>query len=533
MSTSVRKHKAVAVAVPATILAAVVLASCGSLPQPVAAVVTQGAQAGELTDLQACEYPPDGGEGAYDAECGTLVVPENRGKADSRLIALPVVRIRASGSDPAAPVFLVDGGPGQSNVTWEMLPWLIERHDVVMVGYRGVDGSVKLVCPELGRSLKEHLGRDYGSDQAYEEYTAATRLCADAHVEAGVDLSSYSIPGVIEDMESARMALGYDRINVLSRSFGTRVAQVYAYLHPDSLHRVVQISVNTPGYFIGDRYVLDKMIRRMSELCAADASCSSRTSDLARTMYEVNRNMPGRWLFFRIDPDTVRLGVHYQFLNNANMPAVFEAYLAAAEGDYSGMAMANLLTRILTPIDQFVYGDTFSKGGTAEMNDYGGIDSINLGDSIMGMPMSEWGWPMATSWPVELIPEDLRELQGTDVEMLLVNGTLDFATPPDSMQAATPYFHKAQMVLLPEFSHNYDVMELQPEAFERLTTSFYDTGVGDDSLFVYQSLSFEPGMRLTVMAKVLAAVVVVLPALLILIAVLVVRRVRRRRAIAG
>ena len=512
------------------LIAALLLVGCSAKDAP-APAVPEGAQTGELTGLKGCEYQPAGSKTKYAAECGTLVVPENWEVADSRLIALPVVRIPASGSNPAEPVFLLEGGPGESNLSWELLPWLLEKHDVVMVGYRGVDGSVNLSCPELGRRLKSHLGRDFWSEQARAEYMAAAKQCAVTHQGAGVDLSGYTIPGVIEDMEAARNSLGYDRINLFSRSYGTRVAQIYAYMHPDSLQRLVLISVNTPGYFIGARDILDKLIGHMSELCAQDVSCSSRTDDLAQTIYEVNHNMPERWLVFHIDPDTVRLGVQFQFLNNANMPAVFDAYLAASEGDASGMAMATLLTRILTPIDQFVYGDTFSKGGSTDRDKYGGIESISLGDSIMGVPMAEWGWPMAIGWPVELIPQDLRELQETDVEMLLVNGTLDFATPPTTLDDARPYFHKAQMVLLPEFSHNFDVMELQPEAFERLITSYYDTGVGDDSLFVYQPLSFEPGRSLTVMAKQMAAVMVILPALIILGVVLVVRRIRRRRTI--
>jgi hypothetical protein len=86
------------------------------------------------------------------------------------------------------------------------------------------------------------------------------------------------------------------------------------------------------------------------------------------------------------------------------------------------------------------------------------------------------------------------------------------------------------MVLLPEFSHVSDVENLQPEALERLITSYYDTGVADDSLFVYQPVSFEPGMSLTVVARILVAALIIAPALIILGVVAVVRRIRRRRA---
>jgi hypothetical protein len=180
--------------------------------------------------------------------------------------------------------------------------------------------------------------------------------------------------------------------------------------------------------------------------------------------------------------------------------------------------------------DRPVFGDEFSKAGTTDLDKYRGLESVSLGNSIMGAPLSEFSWPLAVEWPTKLIPQDLREFQETDVEMLLVNGTVDFSTPPTALDEAKPYYHKAQMVLLPEFSHTGDVFTLQPEAFERLITSYYATGVADDSLYVYQPLSFEPGMRLTVIAKLLVATMVVLPALIILGGVLVVRRIRLRRS---
>jgi hypothetical protein len=152
----------------------------------------------------------------------------------------------------------------------------------------------------------------------------------------------------------------------------------------------------------------------------------------------------------------------------------------------------------------------------------------------MGAPLSEFSWPMSSVWPTKLIPQELREFQESDVEMLLVNGTVDFSTPPTALDEARPYFHKAQMVLLPEFSHITDVMTtLQPEAFERLITSYYDTGVADASLYVYQPVSFEPGMRLTTVAKLLVAVIILAPALFILGAAFVVRRIRRHQILAS
>src|ERR1022692_1551383 len=61
--------------------------------------VPAGAHAGQLT-MHPCTYSTE--SGGYRADCGTLVVPENRADPHSRLIALPVTRILARSSHPLA-----------------------------------------------------------------------------------------------------------------------------------------------------------------------------------------------------------------------------------------------------------------------------------------------------------------------------------------------------------------------------------------------------------------------------------------------
>ncbi len=513
----------------ALVLAAVLLAACGAKSAPQLAVPA-GAQAGDLGDLKSCPYQAEGSKTIYEAECGTLVVPENWDKPGSRLTALPVVRLAATETNPAEPVFWLEGGPGGTNFTYSPPEWLLKNHDVVIVGYRGIDGSVDLSCPEIGARITAHLGRDLWSDQALAEYEAASTQCAARLQAAGVDLSGYTIPAVVKDMEAARTAFGYSSVDLLSVSYGTRVAQIYAYMQPQSIHRSAMVGLNTPGHFLYDRAVLDKMIAHLGKLCAKDASCSSRTTDLAKTIYTVNHNMPKRWLFFNIDGDTVRLGSHFLLAANQNVGTIADVYLAAAQGDPSGLAFANLMTVIAAaPLGDSFYGEYFSVGASADLEKYRGIESINLGDSIMGAPVSEWIWPMASQWPIPLIPKELREFQESDVDMLAVNGTIDFATPPTALEEAKPYWHKAQFVLLPEMSHCSDVTDLQPAAWERLLTSYYDTGVADSSLYVYQPVSFKPAMNAPLLAKLLVAAMIVVPALIILVIVLIVRRIRRRR----
>src|SRR5688572_13695205 len=135
--------------------------------------VPAGAKAGDLI-LERCDYATE--DGAHEADCGTLVVPENRADPQSRLIALPVTRIRARSANPGVPIFRLQGGPGVTNMAFEPASRFADKHDVVLVGFRGVDGSSKLDCREV-TSAREH-SRDFLSEKSLRADAAAFKACA-------------------------------------------------------------------------------------------------------------------------------------------------------------------------------------------------------------------------------------------------------------------------------------------------------------------------------------------------------------------
>jgi len=50
-----------------------------------------------------------------------------------------------------------------------------------------------------------------------------------------VDLAGYTPVEVVDDVEAARLALGYEKINLFSISYGTRLAMIYAWRYPESM----------------------------------------------------------------------------------------------------------------------------------------------------------------------------------------------------------------------------------------------------------------------------------------------------------
>ena len=252
-------------------LIAILAAGLGYLhfsPDSGSVSVPAGAKAGDLI-VKACDYPTENGN--YAADCGTLVVPEKRTDPQSQLIALPVTRIHARSKQPQEPIFLLQGGPGLTNMTFDKVNRYAEEHDVVLVGYRGIDGSVRLDCPEVESALQHST--DLVSEQTAQAYANGYRTCADRLTAEGFDLGSYGITQQVDDMEAARTALGYDRVDLLSESAGTRTAMIYSWRYPDSIHRSVMIGVNPPGHFLWDPRTTDEQIDRYAALCAKDDNC--------------------------------------------------------------------------------------------------------------------------------------------------------------------------------------------------------------------------------------------------------------------
>jgi len=490
------------------------------------AVVPDGAKAGDMS-LVACAFKTDSVR--YNADCGTLIVPERWDKAGSRLITLPVTRIHADTDKPAEPIFYLAGGPGQSNMSFKPPPGLLADHDVVLVGFRGVDGSIVLDCPEVKRAMKG-LGDDILSPPSLTNLGRAFRQCAARLQAAGVDLDAYTMLDVIQDLEAARAALGYGRVNLLSESYGTRIAQIYAYQHPNSIYRSAMIGVNPPGRFVWEPNTIDRQLEYYAHLCAQDPACNARTPDLAQTIRKVTHNMPRRWLFLPIDAGKVKVITFALLFSHTTAALVFDAYIAAERGDSSGLALMSLAYDFVFP-SMFTWGDMAAKAASADYDptrDYAA--EMDPPGSILGAPFSKLLWSSA-AWPTASIPEEFRKVQYSAVETLLVSGSVDFSTPAEyATLELLPKLTNGRQVILAEMGHTQDLWDVQRPATIRLLTSFYDTGVADDSLFIYAPMDFHVSWGFPKFAKIALVSVLLIVAGVIKPAWFIIRRIRRRIA---
>lgn len=482
---------------------------------------------GDLT-IEPCEL--ETASGSYAADCGGLVVSEGRDRGQSRLIHLPVQRIRATTGRPAEPIFWLAGGPGQSNMQFNPPPELLANHDVVKVGYRGVDGSSVLDCPEVRRGMKG-LGHDLLSSPSIANLRQAFDRCEARLRATGIDLAAYTIPDVVRDMEMAREALGYEHVNLLSASYGTRVAQIYARQHPERIHRSIMIAVNPPGRFVWEPEVTDRQLEYYARLCAEDPTCSARTPDLVQTMRTVLHDMPRRWLFLPIDTGKVRVVTFALLFHRETAALVFDAYVAAEKGDASGLALMSLAYDFVIP-SMFTWGDMASKAVTADCDPTRDYEAeMEPPGSILGAPLSKLLWGSLQCSQVALIPEEYREVQRSDVETLLLVGSVDFSTPAEyAAEELLPKLTKGRLIRLAEFGHVQDLFSVQRPATRHLLATFYGTGVADDSLFTYAPMDFAVSWGFPKIAKLALGFLVLVISGGIGSVWLVRRWVRRRKA---
>ena len=470
--------------------------------------VPSGAHAGQLA-LQHCSYANE------PADCGTLVVPENRHDPHSRLIALPITRLRAHASKPDAPIFRLQGGPGLTNMDFPDAKRFTARHDLVLVGYRGVDGSSRLDCPEVVSSL-DHSS-DVLSKTSLESEASAFGACAKRLQDKGVDLAGYSLPERVEDLELARHRLGYGPIDLISESAGTRTAMIYAWRYPHSIHRSVMIGVNPPGNYLWSAKTTGEQIHRYAAVCAQSQDCRSRTSDLAASIHSAYAKIPSRFWFLPIKKGNVRVAGFFGLVNATDggggplaSPRTIDTLLSIDKGNGAGGAwLLSLFAGLALPHGQ-VWGDVASIGLTdaaaAKRLFASGADQ----GSVIGSPGSEFLWSggrLLDTWPANPDAHEYSRVRDSNVPTLLISGQLDFETPPQiAARQLLPHLANGYQVVLPKLGHADDFWAYEPHASTRLIDTYLNSGRVDTSLYTTNQLDFALTPTHSTIAEIVLAV---------------------------
>ena len=159
---------------------------------------------------------------------GVYRVRENRAHGTGPWLELDLVVLLATGLDPAPdPIFILHGGPGAAAsgaYRGYMTSWMRERRDIVLVDQRGTGGNHALRCPLDDEDPQSYLSPGFDED--------FFRDCMQ-HLGEAHDLTQYTTPLAAHDLNEVRLALGYEQINLIGGSYGTRMALVAMREHPE------------------------------------------------------------------------------------------------------------------------------------------------------------------------------------------------------------------------------------------------------------------------------------------------------------
>ena len=346
---------------------------------------------------------------------------------NDELIYLPVLRIHAACMKPSYPVFTFNGGPGLSNIMPDGFPeFLLKNHDIVMIGYRGVDGSSLLTAPEiktLFKTIDDPLSHEgmLASGQAIDDMVMRLK-------NQGVDVRDYTVYDVVEDMETARKALGYGEINLSGGSYGGAVAYAYNVQYEKNVNRSILAEPAFPfDIGLAEASGVDEKFQHLNELWKQSSSVE-KSPDIVQTIQKVMSTLPQEYHGFVISPGRIKLMTFLGTYQQETINQVFDAFVAAENGDYSGLAyMSVFWTQV---VDWFNWGEMITKIYSTKTVDRNFEIELDPPGSIIGSPLSKLGWGVLqhTHWPEIIIPERHKTPQKLDTEILLIYGSKE-ATP--------------------------------------------------------------------------------------------------------
>ena len=422
-----------------------------------------------------------------NADCGFLVVPEDRSDPDSRTIRNAVAIIPAEASDPRPdPVVYLTGGPGGSAIgaVQNVVNAGANRdRDLIVMDQRGtLYSKPSLTCPVIDRWNSRVVGLRYDAASTGRGQTKATRKCRQSVVAKGADPADYNTTENAADFADLRRALGIEQWNVIGASYGTDLALTYMREHPRGIRSVTIDSVVPPHLAtVGHSWTnAGQGMRHMFEACADQPRCHSRYTprrDLGRIVRQLERHPITRYVKPALIPgDEPEPGA--KKVKVVMDGGAFANYMINITGAGFGTSVPALL-------HQFASGDRHtvlaSQAGTGSLHagelsyglQYGVICSEwvpyerevtvrrkgrlafpKFPRSVLAQaPQFPFRYMDCPVWNVPKAPAAQREVTRSDIPTLVLAGSFDSLTSSESAQYAARTLPNSTFAEFPGSGH--------------------------------------------------------------------------------
>jgi pimeloyl-ACP methyl ester carboxylesterase len=445
-----------------------------------------GTSAAEIVPTASTLHWSKCGGSLSGSECASLAVPLNYADPGGRKITLALSMIPATA--PAAKqqgVLLVNpGGPGEPGrslaaaVAAGLSPQVAATYDIVGFDPRGVGGSVPALSCDP--SFFDEVRPDYIPASASAEQVLIGRAkayAAGCEQRFGWLLPYMTTVNMARDMDQIRQAFGVSKINYYAFSYGTYLGQVYGTLFPDRVRRMVLDStVNPAGAWYQDNIDQDYAFQgRLDAFFAWTAKydsvyhLGSTQEQVQAAYYKVRGELektpvkgPNGPL---IGPDELDV----TFVITGYLTSVWPAF-AQALSQYAGSGNGSGLL------------SQYETWGTTSENTFAVYNAVECADVGWPRNWSKWqadtervyktapfeAWDNAwfnaacAFWPVKG-PAAPFKVDGSGLPpVLMLQGTLDPATPYAGAQVAHRLLPSARMVVVAGGGNHGQSLETPP-----------------------------------------------------------------------
>jgi pimeloyl-ACP methyl ester carboxylesterase len=431
---------------------------------------------------------------SVEYEIGTLYVPENRHKPDSRLIGVGFARIKgpASTRPGTPPVFWLPGGPGltvlgafsdtDASSKARLRSWLTfgQVGDLVVIEQRGYTTRGDMLTIASKPLPDDRPG-------SIRDDVASMRADAKAAIAAypDKDLSGYDIGEFAGDIDDLRRALGYEKISLFGGSFGSQWALAVMRLHPGIVSRAVISSVEP----LNNGYDMPSHVYASLQRIAYDADRAPSLAPylpkggLMAAVKALHERFAGGpvTVTFKEDNGTSRrivLGpqdLQQALLSHTQESAEWPAFiLSLYHRHYEAWAREVASDR--KPEPRILIGPLAdsSLGVSAEREHLLRTDPAL---DMLGTWNFEGNIASAADWPTVDMGDEVRKPVVTDIPVVFIHGDWDTSTPMENTLGLLPYFPKGHAILVHRGSHDGAFYQLRNEpAAKQAVYGFLATG---------------------------------------------------------
>jgi pimeloyl-ACP methyl ester carboxylesterase len=160
-------------------------------------------------------------DSSFKTRCGYLVVPENRKKANGKMIRLPFIMALSNNPHKRGdPLLFTSGGPGSSSLGWiknATKHFPIKERDCIAFEQRGTRYALPALSGnELSDAIKESYRKNLNKDSMVLVGLGRFKKALE---DKGIDLSGYNTDETVADIDDLLIALHIDSVNLLGGSY--------------------------------------------------------------------------------------------------------------------------------------------------------------------------------------------------------------------------------------------------------------------------------------------------------------------------